>query len=232
MEVGGLACRVQGHADGAEPRVAGPVFVLLHGRGADESDLLGLAPYLPAPSTVVTPRAPFPAAAWGYGPGWAWYRFLGEDRPEAASFAESLDRLGSFLAALPDALVDAGMDAAADGAADGAASFAERLVLGGFSQGGTTSLAYALAHPGAAHSILIMSGFLADHPRVVASPASVAGMRFFWGHGTHDPAIPHALAVKGREALAAAGADLAARDYPMGHGIAPAELRDVADWLK
>src|SRR5688500_8230089 len=77
------------------------VVVLLHGRGADRFDLLGLRKRFPDDWVVVTPEAPFPAAPWGYGPGWAWYRFVGRNRPEAESFNASLDRLQHFLEALP-----------------------------------------------------------------------------------------------------------------------------------
>lgn len=212
-EVGGLVCRFR-VPEGVEHGTL--VVVLLHGRGADETDLLGLAPRLPQGAIVVAPRAPFPGAAWGYGPGWAWYRFLGDDRPEPETFAESLDRLESCLAALPEHItVDPGI-----------------VVLGGFSQGGTVSIAHALSHADEAPPVVNMSGFLASHPRVQATPETAGGARFFWGHGTEDPAIPHALAVKGRAALEAAGADLTARDYPIGHWIAPEEMQDINDWIE
>ena len=62
---------------------------------------------------------------------------------------------------------------------------------------------------------------------------TVAGTAFWWGHGTRDPAVVYdPLAVRGREALRQAGADLEARDYPMGHGIIPAELEDAVAWLR
>jgi phospholipase/carboxylesterase len=106
------------------------------------------------------------------------------------------------------------------------------LVLGGFSQGGTMSLAYALRNPGAVPMVLNLSGFLAQHPTVAATPDTVRGTRFFWGHGTMDPAIPFAMAIQGRAALRAAEADLEARDYEMGHGISPDEAGDVAGWIQ
>jgi phospholipase/carboxylesterase len=193
-----------------------PLIVLLHGRGSDKHDLMGLQPHLPAEAVVVTPRAPFSGTRWGYGPGWAWYRFLGRDRPEPESFEESQRELDAFLDALPGELpVTPGP-----------------LVLGGFSQGGTMSLAYALRNPGRVPLVLNFSGFLADHPSVRPTEGSVAGTRFFWGHGTRDPSIPFELATEGREALLAAGADLEARDYPIGHGIAPEELRDAVAWIR
>ncbi len=212
-QIGGLSYRLR------VPEVArdgARVFVLLHGRGADEADLLGLAPRLPAGALVVTPRAPFPGAPWGYGPGWAWYRYIEADRPDPDSFSESLDLLGGFLDGLPEALpVVPG-----------------EVVLGGFSQGATLGVAYALSHPGAVPTVAILSGFLASHPRVEASPDTVADTRFFWGHGTRDPAIPHALAERGRTALRGAGADLTTRDYPIGHWIAPGELADLVQWVE
>jgi phospholipase/carboxylesterase len=103
--------------------------------------------------------------------------------------------------------------------------------LGGFSQGGTMSLAHALMFSGSVTHVLNLSGFLANHPLVRLDPEALAAVRIFWGHGTHDPAIPHEMAVAGRAKLAAAGADLTARDYPMGHTIDPRELTDVTQWL-
>ncbi len=197
-----------------DARDGAPLLVLLHGRGSNEQDLMGLVPHLPPGLIVVSPRAPFSGAPWGYGPGWAWYRFLGEDRPEPESFEESQRALGDFLRELPDHLpVEPGP-----------------LTLGGFSQGGTMSLAHALRNPGSVPGVLNFSGFLAAHPSVAATPETVEGTRIFWGHGTQDPAIPFALALRGREALRAAGADLEARDYPIGHWIDPRELEDAVRW--
>jgi len=199
----------------ADAKPGAPLIVLLHGRGSNEEDLLGLAAYFPADAMIVSPRAPFPGAPWGYGPGWAWYRFLGDTTPEPESFEEGQQALESFLAELPSALPVA----------------PGPLVLGGFSQGGTSALAHALRHPGTVPLVLNLSGFLANHPSVAATPGKVAGTSIFWGHGTADPAIPFAHAESGWAALRAAGADLTAQAYPAGHTITQAELRDVNHWL-
>lgn len=192
-----------------------PLVVLLHGRGSNRHDLAGLHPHLPAGTMLVTPEAPFPAAPWGYGPGSAWYRFVAEGLPDESTLLTSLDRLAELLESLPERLpVRPGP-----------------LALGGFSQGGTTSIAYGLTHPGVIPRIINLSGFVPRHPAVRVSAETVAGMRFFWGHGTADPAIPFTLAQRGRSELAAAGADLATHDYHMGHGVAPAELQDLRGWL-
>jgi phospholipase/carboxylesterase len=199
-----------------DPRDGAPLVVLLHGRGSDRFDLLSLAPHLAPEAVVVTPEAPHPGAPWGYGPGWAWYRYLGGSLPEPNSFEASQQALAEFLAEIPSKLpIRTGP-----------------VVLGGFSQGGTMSVAYALRNPGTVPMVLCLSGFLPEHPTVRATPESVRGTRFFWGHGTMDPSIPFSQGQEGRAALRAAGAELEARDYPIGHGISPDEAGDIREWIE
>lgn len=199
-----------------DAREGAPLVVLLHGRGADRRDLLGLAEALPPEAVLVTPQAPHPGGPWGYGGGWAWYRYAGEDRVVSETLADSLRMLGPFLAELPSLLPVA----------------TGPLVLGGFSQGGTVSLAHALRNPGAVDLVLNFSGFLVDDPLVEVSRESVAGSRLFWGHGIQDPAIPHTLAFRGRTRLREVGADLIERDYAIGHWIAPEEAGDAAEEIR
>jgi phospholipase/carboxylesterase len=193
-----------------------PVVVLLHGRGSDKDDLMGLQPGLPPDVVLVTPRAPFPGAPWGYGDGWAWYRFLGGTTPEPESFERSVESLAELVGALPELLpIRPGP-----------------IIVGGFSQGGTTALGYALTHSKEVDGVLMFSGFLPSHPAVKAMPETVGGKRVFWGHGTADPMMPFTNAIAGREALARAGADLTIGDYPIGHWIDPRELADASRWLE
>lgn len=195
-----------------------PVAVLLHGRGADRRDLLPLAPHLPEGTALVTPEAPHPGAPWGYGPGWAWYRYVAEDRVVPETLAESLGALDGFLDALPEIL----------GFEPGP------VTLGGFSQGGTTSLAWALSRQGrlkGMEGVAVLSGFLVDDPTVPVAAEQARDLRVFWGHGTSDRNIPLALAEKGRERLRETGAELTTSDHPGGHGIAPGEAEELARWM-
>lgn len=198
-----------------QPADGDPLMVLLHGRGADENDMLALARFFPE-AMVVAPRAPFAAAPWGYGPGYAWYRFLGGVRPDPNHFQQSLEQLHTLLEAVPALLpVQPGP-----------------LFLGGFSQGGTVGLGYTLCHPDRVHTLLNLSGFLADHPAVQVTPAAVAHTRFYWPHGTLDTNVPYAYAQQGRARLLAANAFLAAPDYPMGHTIVQDEIEDIRELLR
>ncbi|MGH7592651.1 MAG: alpha/beta hydrolase [Gemmatimonadales bacterium] len=195
---------------------AGPVLVLLHGRGSDERDLLPLGRLLHADATTVSVRAPFAAAPWGYGPGFAWYQFLGGTTPEPESFVRGQDALATLIAALPARLGRTNAP----------------MILGGFSQGGTSSLAFMMRNPRWVHGVLVFSGFLADHSSVAVTPERVRDTPIFWGHGTADPAVPYAAAEAGWAELRAAGAALEARSYPgMSHTISDAEMRDAGVWL-
>ncbi len=199
----------------SDPRPGTPLVALLHGRGSDRDDLAGLADSLPPEAILAFPNAPFPAAPWGYGPGWAWYRFLGGATPEPESFEAGQEALEGWL----DALV---------------ASLPVRpgpLIVGGFSQGGTSAIGYALRNPGRVQGVLNWSGFVPEHPSVGVEPDRMRGLLVFWGHGVRDGNVPHPLAVAGRAALAGAGAVVTARDYPAGHTITIEELADSAHWL-
>ncbi|MEM7416910.1 MAG: alpha/beta fold hydrolase [Gemmatimonadota bacterium] len=195
----------------AEPAEAPTVAVLLHGRGSHMGDLQALAPALPPSWFVVTPQAPNAGSLWGYGPGWAWYRYIADDRVVEEALTESLQKLDGFLDDLPDIV----------------GSTPDRIVLGGFSQGGTMSLAYALTHPGRVDAVWNFSGFLAAS--VDPAPGAATAPPIYWGHGHHDPAIPFPLAERGRTRLGEAGIPVSVGDFPIGHWIDPVEIRQALE---
>ena len=188
-----------------------PVLVLMHGRGSDERDLAQLGRLLAPDSALVLLRAPFEAAPLGYGPGWAWYRFLGGTRPDPEQFETSQRELAQVLDALPGLGLEG------------------PPVVGGFSQGGTMGLGQALRRPGTVAGVLNLSGFIPDHPTV--RPEAGAGLPVFWGHGTADGNVPYAVAQAGREALRAGGAELHAWDFAGGHTITQEEVAEARRWL-
>jgi phospholipase/carboxylesterase len=194
----------------------GTVAVLLHGRGSHRGDLQALHPVLPDDWALVTPQAPYPGHPWGYGPGWAWYRYVEEDRVMEDTLAQSLASLDAFLFEIPKIV----------GFQPG------RVVLGGFSQGGTMSMSYALTRPGKIAAAINFSGFVPASLEVPFSALSPGTAPIFWGHGLRDPSIPHELAIRGRERLQAAGVQFAAEDYPIGHWIVPEEVQAAIDYVE
>jgi phospholipase/carboxylesterase len=195
-----------------ERRIPGaPVLVLLHGRGSDDMDLQPLGQLLAPDATLVLPRGPYEGAPMGYGGGWAWYRFLGGATPDPGHFEASQQALAGLLGALPRL------------GADGP------VILGGFSQGGTMSLGYALRHPESVAGVLNLSGFVPDHPSV--RPEAAGGLRVFWGHGRADNSVPYSMAETGRAALVAGGADVTPVDHAGGHQVTQDELAAARTWI-
>ena len=183
-------------------------FVLVHGRGADERDLLGLFDALDPERRLhgYAPRGPL-----SLPPGGAhWYAVGTVGYPDPATFAEGFAALAGFVDSLPH----------------------DRIVLGGFSQGAVMSLAVGLgeSRPRPA-AVIAFSGFLptvagwrlgTDEP---FPPIAVA-------HGTYDPIIPIEFAHRALEQLEAAGAEVLYRESPLEHTIDPAVIVGLRPWLR
>lgn len=193
------------------------VVVLLHGLGADEDDLLGLALELPRDLRYLGVRAPY-TLPWG---GYAWYPMTDVPTPpvpavsheERHGFTAALNALCAWLAALP--------------ATEGA--LPESTILAGFSQGAVmTAAALCRKDAPALAGYGLLSGYL--HPAAPA-PAALAGRRVFVAHGSQDLVLDPAFGASARERLTDAGADVLYRTYPAPHTICASEVADLRRWL-
>jgi len=181
--------------------------VLVHGRGADEWDLLDLVEALPEPCLYVSVRAPHP---WTWG-GYTWFGHRPDGTPDPQGFAQARDALGRFLRGLPEAVpVDP-----------------ERLAVVGFSQGAALAAAVLLLPESGLRVAAALSGFPDPNP----GPGG-PGRRAFVAHGTEDPVVPPLAGRRVRDQLAARGVDVAYREYRVGHAVSPEELVDLAAWLR
>jgi phospholipase/carboxylesterase len=199
------------------PAAAAPegLLVLHHGRGTEESDLLGLADLLDPERRlrVVTPRAPLTLPG---SPGYHWYLVPRVGYPDRDSF----EAARAALAELHDRLwEETGVGP-------------ERTVLGGFSMGAVMSYAMALsAERPAPAGILAFSGFVPTVEGWEPALAGRQGTRAFVSHGRNDPVIGVEFAQRARELLVGGGLDVEYRESELGHQIDPAHLRDAASWL-
>ncbi|GIW06727.1 MAG: phospholipase [Dehalococcoidia bacterium] len=190
----------------ARPLRRPPGMLVLHGWGADEQDLLGLAPLLDDRLLVVSPRAPL-RLDYGYG----WYRFSAESGADAAGFDEALARLADFADSLPSRY---GIDP-------------EHLFVLGFSQGAVMGTALSLARPKLFCGAILLSGRFPT----AAVEGRVDGFPVFLGHGRADPLIPVREALAMERILRERGADVTVRLYDYGHEITVETLQDVNGWL-
>lgn len=71
-----------------------PTLIMLHGRGADEEDLVGLAEKYDPRLLVLSVRAPYPFAS---GSGFTWYNAGSIGTPDPVMFRQSYDRLSGFV---------------------------------------------------------------------------------------------------------------------------------------
>jgi len=109
---------------------------------------------------------------------------------------------------------------------------ARSIVLAGFSQGGAMALHTALRYGERLAGIMALSCSLplADTLGAEASPAN-RDVPIFMAHGTHDPMIPMARALRAREILSGLGYRLEWHEYPMPHSVCLEEVRDISAWL-
>jgi len=201
--------------DGSDIEPAPAVFVL-HGRGADEEDLLPVAQRLPDGLHVVSLRAPDPLQG-----GYTWYDLdlsaggLESSQPDAADFRRSLDLVTESV----DAAVESyGLDP-------------DRLGLLGFSQGAITSLSLVLEEPDRYAWVVALHGYLAE-AHTDLDPDGIGGKPVFVGAGAGDRVIPESRSATAADRLDEIGAAVTRGSYPGGHGIGQQELSDVVAFVE
>lgn len=210
----------------AEPadRTGRPLLVLLHGYGADERDLFGLAGGFPPGFVVAAVRAPlappFPA------PGYSWFPIRSAPANRASATQDQADLLdGRDTERVTDAAsaLIAWHDQHAPGVPTG---------LLGFSQGAAVALQALRLQPERFAFALNLSGYAT--PGELPGDAAMAERRppVFWGRGTHDDVIP-AFLIEHTVQWLPEHAELSGRVYPgLTHAVSRDELDDVRAFLE
>lgn len=192
-----------------------PAVVVLHGRGADERDLLPVAASLPESLHVVSLRAPDPLQG-----GYTWYELdlsaggLHQSQPDPDDFERSLRLVEDAVA----------------GAVDAYDLDPDRIGLLGFSQGAITSLSLLLESPTRYAWVVGLHGYLPGSHDALA-PSGIEGRPVFVGAGSGDQVIPEHRTTAAADRLAALDAAVTHETYPTGHGIGPDELEDVVAFV-
>jgi phospholipase/carboxylesterase len=184
-----------------------PTLVMLHGRGADEEDLVGLSQYYDRRLLVLSVRAPFPFPGGG---GYTWYDVGEVGTPEPAMFTASYDKLSQFF---DDALKNYPIDPG-------------RLFLLGFSMGTVMSFALSLTRPELFRGVMAYSGYVPERTHLTFQWQGLAHLEYFISHGTQDPVIPIDFARRTRELFRASNARVTYKEYPIGHQLSEEGLAD------
>ena len=160
---------------------------------------------------AATPRAPLALPPGG----WHWYAFRQVGYPDPETFGAVYPVLTEWL----DTFLEE----------NGLAH--DRLVLGGFSQGGVMTYALGLGRGRPRPAALVaLSGFIPTVERFeldLSPPLPPVAI----GHGTLDQVISVGFGRAARDALREAGADVTYQETPMAHTIDPAFARELPAWI-
>jgi phospholipase/carboxylesterase len=189
-----------------------PTLIMLHGRGADEEDLLGLSSSLDERLLCISARAPFD---YPYG-GYTWYDIGQVGVPLPGMFDDSYAKLVTFV---DDVLRKYPVDPA-------------HLYLFGFSMGAVMSYALSLTRPELFRGVSANSGYVPEGTSLRFRWQELAGRNFLIVHGEYDQVIPVQMARRARELFSASDATVKYREYPMDHQISDESMANVAGWLK
>ncbi len=188
-----------------DPRA--PLVVLLHGRGSNEADIVGLAEHLPVGPSYAAVRAPI-----SEGGGFAWFANRGIGRPVASSLSETMEWFRRWL--------------------DEVAPARRPAVLIGFSGGAAFAGGLLLDDPARYTGAAILYGTLPFDAGVPTSDGRLAGVSVLTAQGEDDHVIPHELLERTWTYLhAGSEAEVVGVREPAGHALTPSALRQLHDWL-
>ena len=198
--------------------------IWLHGLGADGHDFAPIVPQLVGPDErplrFVFPHAPVrPVTVNGGMPMRAWYDILGFDRGIPQDTA-GVRASAAEVAALISRENQRGIPT-------------NRIVLGGFSQGGAISLFAGPRYPEKLAGIMGLSCYMLLEDLLPAERTRVNYQTpIFLAHGTQDPVVDVRRGAEARQLLEAGGYLVEWHTYPMPHSVCPQEVEDIAAWLR
>ncbi|GAA2179379.1 dienelactone hydrolase family protein [Leucobacter tardus] len=204
-----------------------PLLVLLHGYGASETDLLGLAPALPPGYVCASLRAPLPVQEFG---GFAWAPLVITEAGQAAP-EPSVERFEGTPYERAARGVIAWIDAIEQQVTAETGRGIAAAVLLGFSQGGCMVTSLLRVAPQRFAAGVICSGFVAPGFGEYDVLLSEVRPPVFWGRDPADPVIDAARVQSLAEWLPH-HVEATVREYAgIGHSIGPGEAADIAAFL-
>jgi len=109
----------------------------------------------------------------------------------------------------------------------------QRIVLGGFSQGGAMALYAGLRHPLRLAALIALSAYVIDPMSLEAEAASAnRDVPIFMAHGDADDVVHYHWGEASRSLLERAGWNVAWHRYPMGHGAIAEEIAEMGRFVE
>jgi len=201
--------------------------IVLHGLGADGTDFLPFADQIDlariGPVRWLLPRAPVRPVTVNNGYRMrAWYDIFEFGAQQSKNPREDDAGLRESFAAV-HALIDREVARGVP---------ANKIVLGGFSQGCAITLGAGLRYGQRLAGLVGMSGYLPLAAATAAERTDANALTpIFLGHGQRDPVIGIDRAGASRDVLKALGYDVEWHAYPMEHSVSAEEVADLQRFL-
>ncbi|HXM32451.1 MAG TPA: alpha/beta hydrolase [Chthoniobacterales bacterium] len=183
------------------------VFLLLHGTGGDENDLLPLGRELDPGAALLSPRGNVLENGMP-----RFFRRLAEGVFDEADIVRRANELADFV-----------------GVAATRYEFDPRRVTAvGYSNGANIAAAVLLLRPEVLASAIL---FRAMVPLVPPQPPDLAQARVLISSGAHDPIVPVENAERLAAMLRETGANVTLRFEAAGHPLVPGDIAAAKEWL-
>lgn len=200
------------------------ILILLHGWGADGSDLIDLAAPIQAelPNLgLFTPHAPYPCSANPMGR--QWFELTERFFEKPASVLAEIEDVSQLI----DEMIEAVMTELSIGR--------DQIMLGGFSQGGMMTL--YLASQNAADKDMKLAGYASIAGALIAPdrlvPAGETAAPIWLAHGQMDQVVPFAAMEKAQTELAEQRYDVSVCVRPMmAHSIDMPTVESLIAFIK
>jgi phospholipase/carboxylesterase len=194
---------------------AAGAIVLLHGQGASEQDLAGLADVLD-PQRRLVAASPRGTLSLPTATGFQWYVDREPGFPQRDTFEGAYTILDAWLRLL----------------AETTRIPPEKTLLGGFSQGATVAWGLVLGkgRPRAA-GMLALSGFVPRVSDFELDYGAVNGLPVAICHGEADDRVPVDLARTARDRATEAGASVLYRETDVGHLLDLRVVPELQSWV-
>jgi len=186
---------------------SGETFIVLHGTGGDENDLIGIGQAVAPGAAILSPRG---NVLENGAP--RFFKRLAEgvfDPKEVRSRAEELARF--IRAAISKYDLDP-----------------NRVHALGYSNGANIASTVMFIDPGLLQSAVLLRPMLVFEPE---KQNDLSGSAVFISAGRMDPIVPASSVERLVELLEASHAEVTLKWQLVGHNLVPSEVREAADWF-
>lgn len=203
------------HRPAASGTVAARLLVLLHGVGSNESDMFSLAPLVPDDFHVLALRGPLSMGPQAH----AWFAVQFTSQGPVINPAQEAASRALLAECIPEAAKQLGVPA-------------QRVVVGGFNQGGIMSVSLLLTQPQLLQAAMAMhSRLLPEVAPLTAEATAFTGKQLWVSLGLQDQVVAPGGAQAIRTHAAKLPLALSFNEYPGGHELRPAEVQQAMAWL-